>query len=240
MYLVRVNLADRPGALGAVASRIGAVRGDVIGLEILDRNDGRAVDEFVVELPDDAHVELLTSEIEEVDGAVVETVHPLVSSPGDLRRHAYQAAAALLTESSPEGALRQLVTLARRELGAGWAAVVDHAAATEEVGERRGDVAIVCSDGPAPAACWLTAYSLDLEEGSRLPAVELASAPLAAWDLVLMVGRPGRRFVQAERERLAALAMLGDARWAELSRARSSPVHPSRTYPGRNHPSQAV
>lgn len=35
-HLIRAWLPDRPGALGAVASRIGAVRGDVIGIDILE------------------------------------------------------------------------------------------------------------------------------------------------------------------------------------------------------------
>ena len=52
-YVVRVWLPDRPGALGQVASRIGAVRGDVVGIDILERGAGRAIDELVVELPDD-------------------------------------------------------------------------------------------------------------------------------------------------------------------------------------------
>ena len=47
--MVRVWLPDRPGALGAVASRIGAVRGDVIGIDILERGGGRAVDELTVD-----------------------------------------------------------------------------------------------------------------------------------------------------------------------------------------------
>ena len=42
-YAVRVWLPDRPGALGQVASRIGAVRGDVVGIEILQRGAGRAI-----------------------------------------------------------------------------------------------------------------------------------------------------------------------------------------------------
>ena len=36
-YVVRVWVPDRPGALGAVASRIGAVRGDLVGVDILER-----------------------------------------------------------------------------------------------------------------------------------------------------------------------------------------------------------
>src|SRR5437763_179071 len=43
-YVVRVWVPDRPGALGAVASRIGAVRGDLVGVDILERGAGRAID----------------------------------------------------------------------------------------------------------------------------------------------------------------------------------------------------
>src|SRR5687767_13200202 len=57
LYVVRLWLPDRPGALGQVASRIGAVRGDVVGIEILERGAGRAIDELVVRLPDDGLVE---------------------------------------------------------------------------------------------------------------------------------------------------------------------------------------
>ncbi|MTB02371.1 MAG: ACT domain-containing protein, partial [Actinobacteria bacterium] len=55
-YILRVWMPDRPGALGALASRIGAVGGDVTGIDILERGAGRAIDELVVELPDDALV----------------------------------------------------------------------------------------------------------------------------------------------------------------------------------------
>src|SRR5690606_40701603 len=51
-FVVRIWLPDRPGALGQVASRIGAVRGEIVGIDILERGAGRAVDELVVELPD--------------------------------------------------------------------------------------------------------------------------------------------------------------------------------------------
>jgi hypothetical protein len=33
-FVVRVWVPDRPGALGSVASRIGAVRGDLVGIDI--------------------------------------------------------------------------------------------------------------------------------------------------------------------------------------------------------------
>ena len=49
---MRIWLPDAPGVLGAVAAEIGAVDGNVVGLEVLERDAGVAIDEFVVELPD--------------------------------------------------------------------------------------------------------------------------------------------------------------------------------------------
>jgi ACT domain-containing protein len=69
-YVVRIALPDRPGALGLVASRIGAVGGDIVAINILERDKGSAVDEFVVEVEGDL-IELLRHEIHEVDGVSV-------------------------------------------------------------------------------------------------------------------------------------------------------------------------
>ena len=57
-YVVRIALPDRPGALGLVASRIGAVGGDIVAINILERDEGHAVDEFVVEIGGQHLVEL--------------------------------------------------------------------------------------------------------------------------------------------------------------------------------------
>jgi ACT domain-containing protein len=70
-YVVRIALPDRPGALGLVASRIGAVGGDIVAINILERDGGEAVDEFVVEIGGEHLVELLQHEIHEVDGVTV-------------------------------------------------------------------------------------------------------------------------------------------------------------------------
>ena len=70
--VVRVWLPDRPGALGLVASRIGAIGADIVGVDVLERSEHVAVDEFAVMLDDADLVKLLVREIEEVDGASVE------------------------------------------------------------------------------------------------------------------------------------------------------------------------
>jgi len=205
--LVRVALPDRPGALGAVASRIGSVRGDVVGVEIVERGDGFAVDEFVVELPEEDNVPLLLAEIAEVDGASVEIVHPL-SDPGrDRRIDAYDSAAVLLTERSHGRVLDVLVGLAHRDLDCEWAAVVDTS-----------EPAIVSSVGRPPAPVWLAAHAADSLVGDPGKATaDVAWAVLGAWDLMLVVGRPGWRFGAHERRCLEALARLADARWADLA-----------------------
>ena len=70
-YIVRIALPDRPGALGLVASRIGAVGGDIVAINILERDGGNAVDELVIEIGGHHLIELLQSEIHEVDGVTV-------------------------------------------------------------------------------------------------------------------------------------------------------------------------
>jgi hypothetical protein len=80
-YLLRIRLPDRPGALGLVASRIGAVGGDIVAIDILGRDRGHAVDEFVVELAGSHLVALLRNEIHEVDGVIIEEVRLLTAEP---------------------------------------------------------------------------------------------------------------------------------------------------------------
>jgi hypothetical protein len=80
-YVVRIALPDRPGALGLVASRIGAVSGDIVAINILERVEGNAVDEFVIELAGAHLVDLLRTEIHEVDGATVLDISPQPHPP---------------------------------------------------------------------------------------------------------------------------------------------------------------
>ena len=217
IYLVRVALTDRPGALGSVASRIGSVRGDVIGVEIVERSGGKAVDEFVVELPEDANVSLLRTEVEEVDGATVVDVRPL---PGGRavghhhgRRAAFEAAAALVGAAGPQEVLRVLAARTRQELEADWAAVVD-----------AGDGCVMATDGRSPGAGWLTTYAAGVRGGTEDAMADVAASPLGSWDLVLVVGRPGWTFSAGERLLVRALAALADARWAQLARAPDRPA----------------
>src|SRR3989440_11676930 len=94
-FVVRVWVPDRPGALGAVASRIGAVRGDLVGIDILERGGGRAIDELIVDVPDETLVPLLVAEMSEVDGVDVEDGRPAPESGPHARPGAPETAAVL-------------------------------------------------------------------------------------------------------------------------------------------------
>src|SRR5437764_3664222 len=107
-YVLRVWVPDRPGALGSVASRIGAVRGDLVGIDILERGGGRAIDELIVDLPDESLVPLLVAEVGQVDGVDVEDVRPTTESLHDPRLDALETAAGIVEQSDVEGAVTAL------------------------------------------------------------------------------------------------------------------------------------
>ncbi|MEY2568889.1 MAG: hypothetical protein QOE35_3418 [Actinomycetota bacterium] len=214
-FVVRVWMPDRPGVLGAVASRVGAVRGDVVGIDILERGAGRAIDELVVDLPDEDLVPLLIAEIGQVDGVDVEDVRAAKSLP-DPRLAALEAAALLVEEATPEGLLTTMVTHARADFEGDWAAVIGPDSGT-----------MLASAGEAPDAAWLTAFVDGSRSSDVLAAGEggpddVAWASLPAGELSLVVGRHGRPFRARERRQLAALARIADRRWAEVSPARDA------------------
>src|SRR3546814_7361441 len=83
--IVRVWLPDRPGALGEVATAIGAVQAEIVGIDILERCAGRAIDELAVQLPHAATVPRLVSSIRAVPGVDIEDLRLLDDATHDPR-----------------------------------------------------------------------------------------------------------------------------------------------------------
>lgn len=225
--VVRVWLPDRPGALGAVASRIGAVQGDVIGIDILERGAGRAVDDIVVALPSEKIVDLLVKEINEVDGVDVEEVRVLADGGGDPWLDAVEAAAQLLGASTAEQLLESLCERALAATRSRWAVIV------------RLDTATVLAErGEAPSAAWLSAFVLGSQASARAGAPtgwgdDVTWVPLPSAGLALILGREGTAFRLRERRQAAALARIADG-WVCSLRERSE------LYSRLNHPSRGV
>jgi len=220
-YVVRVWLPDRPGALGQVASRIGAVRGDVVGMDILERGAGRAIDELVVELPDDELLALLIDEIGQVDGVDVEDVRAVAEALHDPRLDALETAAMLVAAASTEELLDALCVHGARTIGSEWAVVVDSDA-----------VQILASTGPAPSPSWLAAFVAGSRSAAAVAGVDngpddVVWAPLPGAGLALVLGRGGTAFRARERRQAAALARIVDTRFRELAAHAARRAHPS-------------
>jgi hypothetical protein len=209
-YVVRVWIPDRPGALGAVASRIGAVRGEIVGIDILERGADKAVDELTVELPDDGLVDLLVTEIQAVDGVAVEDIRPARDGVRDPRLDALETVATLVEATSADELLASLAEHAVRDFGADWAAVL-----ADDGG------AITAAEGPVPEPAWLHAFVLgssssEAVASGRSGPDELAWAALPAAGQHLVIGRSGRQLRAVERRQVAAVARIADARWREI------------------------
>lgn len=224
-FVIRMWLPDRPGALGQVASRIGAVRGDVIGIDILERDGGQAVDELVVELPGDELIDLLLAEVCQVDGVAVEEVRSIADARHDPRLDVLEAAAQLVGTSDVDDLLEALVIHARRVIGASWVAVTSLDADAHDEG-------VLITDPDAPSQAWLEAFvagSRAAERITRGPAAtsEVIWAPLASSGLALVLGRHGMAYRARERHQAAALARVVDTRLHQLEGANCRTHHPS-------------
>ena len=197
--VVRVWLPDRPGALGQVASRIGAVRGDVLAIEVLEVGGGHAIDELVVALPGENLVELMVNEVHAIDGVSVEHVRRTDGTHTEGGVLALSLAAEL-AECSPQDRLGCLVGGVARLTEADWAMVVRH-------GE------IVASAGEVPTADWvssLLAGSRHLDD-PHATSGDLLWADLPASSMWIAAERAGRPVHDRERVRLDLYARVADA-----------------------------
>ena len=196
--VVRVWLPDRPGALGQVASRIGAVKGDVLGIEILEMGGGRVIDELVVALPDDTLLELMVNEVHAIDGVSVEHVRPVTGDRSDGGLLAL-ALAAELAETDRAARVGFMVEGVARLTEAEWVLVV------------RGNEPIGVM-GETPPAEWITS----LLAGSRhlgdphATSSDMFWADLPTSGLWIAAGRVGRPVHDRERVRLDLFARIAD------------------------------
>ena len=213
--LIRVRLPDRPGALGAVASRIGAVGGSVGSIDVLEVGGGSVIDEFGVELDAEGHADLVRAEILEVDGVEIESVVTVPGPVPDRNAEALDLAVSLFHQRTPSDVVDHLVERVRASLAARYAVVLDP----------RGpwpDAAV----GDLPDEAWMADAAVRVAQAAPrdataavasdlVPATAVARLPRAG--LVLLVGRDVPVLRQREYQRVAVMAELADHRWEELA-----------------------
>lgn len=201
--IVRVWLPDRPGALGQVASRIGSVRGDVLGIEILEVGAGRVIDELVVALPDPSLVDLMVNEVHAIDGVSVEYVRPIDGDHSDAGLLALSLAAEV-AEADDDRRLAVLANGVARLTESEWSIVVSGGTAVATCGE-------------TPTADWIASL---LSGSSHLgdqhaAAGDMFWADLPVAGMWVAAGREGRPVHDRERVRLDLFARIADALMVE-------------------------
>jgi hypothetical protein len=128
---------DRPGALGAVATALGEAGIDIVSVDVLERGNGAAVDDVVVDLPPDRLPDSLITAAQSVPGVTVETLRPFAGSLDTHRELELLDALAHEAGTPPEPALSAKLLAAElpRVFHSGWATVLKAGPAPGTAGE---------------------------------------------------------------------------------------------------------
>jgi hypothetical protein len=208
-YLLRLVVPDQPGTLGAVATALGAAGVDIVSLDVLERGNGVAVDDIVVELPADRVADSLITAATAVPGVQVESLRPF-AGPLDTHRELD-----LLEALAPagEGTAKVLAAELPRVFRSGWAVVLAGSSL---------QVTLLAASDAAPSLEGIPLPWLPLTSPLLLPsdadwvperwqemAVEMMAAPLDPEGTAVLLGRSGGpAFRRSELLRLAHLTGL--------------------------------
>ncbi|WP_327046038.1 amino acid-binding protein [Microbispora sp. NBC_01189] len=187
---LRVSLPDRPGVLGQVARAFGVMGADILQVTVLERQAGRAVDDFTVSWSAVFEPAELRDRIGVVPGTRVEGVWPTREVPGasldyDLLGH---------VAGDPGRAYVTLVDAVADLVSAEWAVVVDSAGGAIVHGSWQAPETV-----PAAELTPLRATAFD--EGG----LHLVSVPMDGVHLVVARSQ-GPAFHRAEVDKIARLA----------------------------------
>lgn len=205
-FLLRVELPDVPGSLGALATALGSAGADIEAIEIVEhRSDGTAVDDVLLGLPSDVLPEALITACHQLAGVKVQWISR------------YNAGASLSMDleaiesftAEPNRAIEQLVSVIPATFRVDWAMAIHGV---------DGEPAVMFQTGAAPklepdAAAWLDVRSaLTLEPLSAWPNIVLAGTHAKLRDgqsFVVVIGRHGGpEFLSSELARLGHMVAL--------------------------------
>jgi hypothetical protein len=208
-YLLRVQLADRPGSLGSLAVALGSVGADILSLDVVERGPDYAIDDLVVELPAGGMPDTLITAAEALHGVRVDSLRPhtgLLDAHRELALIDHVAAA-----GNTIAKLQVLVDEAPQVLRVNWCAVLSK---SDDEFER------VAGSPGAPETRLTAAPWMPIEHAIALDATEdwvpqvwrdldttLIAAPLGTPNTSVVLGRPGGpAFRPSEVARLGYLA----------------------------------
>jgi hypothetical protein len=205
-FLLRVELPDVPGSLGALATALGSAGADIEAIEIVERRaDGLVVDDVLLELPPQVMPDALITACHELEGVTVEWISRYAAGANlsmDLE------AVERFTED-PAHALARLVEVVPETFRTDWAMALDRV---------DGATHVIAESSTAPklvpeADDWLGLRRAKvLRPVPRWESTVLAAAPARdrkGKNLVVVVGRHGGpEFLDSEVARLGHMASL--------------------------------
>lgn len=183
-FLLRVELPDVPGSLGALASALGSAGADIHAIEIVEHYEDKAVDDVLLELPPTVMPDSLVTACHRLEGVRVQWVSR------------YNAGANLSMDlevveaftAEPKLAIERLVDAVPITFRADWALAVTRAGGTSSV---------VHATPAAPELVPAIDSWFDVTKAQRLPPVAewestvLAGVGVRDRDLVVVLGRHG-------------------------------------------------
>jgi hypothetical protein len=207
-YLLRIELVDRPGSLGALAVALGSVGADILSLDVVERSAGYAIDDLVIELPLGSMPDTLITAAESLRGVRVDSVRPhtgLLEAHRELELLDHVAAA-----DDKESRLQVLVDDEPPVLRVSWCMVLRSSdGELQRLAASRGT-----PETRAVSAPWLPieqAAALDgnaewVPQAWRDMDTTMLAAPLGDPHTAVVLGRPGPEFRPSEVARLGYLA----------------------------------
>ncbi|TDC88370.1 ACT domain-containing protein [Actinomadura sp. 7K507] len=199
---IRIRLPDRPGSLGQVARTLGAAGADVVQMAVLERDNGRAMDDFTVAWPAAAGLERLIDGLEAVPGVDVVGVWPTAEPQGSP-----EAALIGQVAAHPERGAEILADAVPAILSADWAVLA------EPKGEDSGDAVLVyASVGGQVGADLPGLMPLRPRAFTAADGTHYAVCPFSRGGGALVVARTGAPpFHRTEVSRLEQLTGAADA-----------------------------
>jgi hypothetical protein len=191
-YLLRLVVPDRPGILGAVATALGDAGIDIVSLDVLERGQGVAVDDVVVELPRDRLPDSLITAAQTVPGVTVESLRPFA---GPLDTHRELELLESLARAAEGTSAKLLAAELPRVFHSGWAVVLEAAGEGWEVAATS-DAAPMFDGVTLP---WMPLFAPALlpSEADWLPerwqemALEMMASPYGGPGCAVVLGRSG-------------------------------------------------
>jgi hypothetical protein len=212
-YLLRMAVPDKPGVLGAVATALGAAGIDIVSLDVLERGNGVAVDDIVVDLPAGRLPDSLITAAHTVAGVSVESLRPFA---GPLDTHRELELLDALARAAEGTSAKLLAAELPRVFHSGWAVVLSSLDASSS-GREAWEIAasseaaptfegLILPWMPLPGPRLLPSEDDWLPERWRDMAIEMMAAPYGGPGCAVVLGRSGGpAFRRSELLRLAHL-----------------------------------